>query len=56
MYLANDISVISSKEFSLPGMYERTRISSRFVPVRPGSTPGQCERGLRHVCNVLLTI
>jgi len=56
MYLANDISVISSTEILLLGMFERTRISSLFVPVRPGSTPGQCKRGLMHICNVLLTI
>ena len=42
---------------ALPEIYERTRIPSRFVTVRPGPpaancrgapgrTPGQCERGL----------
>ena len=45
---------------ALPGMYERTRVPSRFVPVRPGppatncrGTPGriqgQCERDYRPV-------
>ena len=44
---------------ALPGIYERTRIPSRFVPVRPGPptincrdapglTPGLCERGLAY--------
>ena len=47
---------------ALPGIYERTRIPSRFVPVRPGPpaancrdapghTPGQCERGLSTIEN-----
>jgi len=45
------------RSVALPGMYERNRVPSRFVPVRPGPpaaycrgapgrTPGQSERGL----------
>jgi len=50
---------------ALAEIYERTRIPSRFVPLRtgppaaicrdaPGHTPEQCERGLKMLCLYLL--
>jgi len=50
---------------ALPGMYKRSQVSSRFVPVCPGPpatncrgaperTPGQCERGLTLIYNLSL--
>jgi len=50
---------------ALAEIYERTRIPSRYIPVRtgppaaicwdaPGRTLGQCERGLKMICLYLL--